>query len=458
MKKFIRIMLCFCLCFISLAITACGGGAKIEAPKATDQVYSNGGLVVKKGDFVYFANGYSSIQAIADGEQKLQKSYSHSNLTVAKADKQGNFERTENGSLKKVDSLSKKLAGFEATDLRIFGNYVYFTTVNTEKDKKGDYQVEKLEIRRIKLDGTSSERVFRSKINYLDENETRVVNFNYFEKDGNVFLLINENGKLKRVKCSNSSIGSAEIVAENITSLVVPEEDDDCLDGIFFLTSNEGVSTVNRYDVANNKIVAKKQVAEDDSVDSLFASKFGNLYFYTNFDEVGASYLYYLTYEQFENLDLTYNNCQRNRILHDTSTKIYLLESALDGILAIDSNEVKILDHNNSASNITPKTGLPTDAKIVLVDNGYVYFYKDSEIKCWNYSTEEVYTIVNEENTICDYGFDLVGNYLYYFATCGENDYMFRVNVKIENNESSELMGVYFEEDDPTKEDSSSEN
>ena len=451
MKKFIKMLMCFCLCLVSFAFTACGTSVKLETPEANDKVYSNGGLVVRKGDFVYFANGYSSVQAIVDGEEKYKKSYSHSNLTMAKLNEKGEFERLDNGSVKEVNKVSSRLAGFEASDIRVYGNHIYFTTIKTEKNKNGDREIERLEVRRMKLGGGSTEKVFRSSSKYADSEGKQIVNFHYFEKDGNVYLLVNDNGVVKRVKCTNGSIGSTEKVSEDVLSLVVPEEDETCLDGIFFLTKEDGISAINRYDVEQDKVITKKTLSKGDSVDKLFASKFDTLYFYATFEEEGASYLYYLDYDKFEEVSISYNTCYNNRILHGESTKIYLLESMADGILAIDSNEVKIIDHFNPSTQLKIKENLPADANIVLVDNGFVYFLSGSTIKAWNYSKDEAYTVITEStNTICDYGFDLVNNYLYYFATCGENDYLFRVNAKVENNESSELVGSYQKSDDPT--------
>ena len=146
MKKFIKILVCVCLCMVSIAFVACKKETKIDAPATNAQVSSNGGSVVKKGDYLYFANGYESYKDVSKGD--LNKSFGLGGLYVTKLNSNGELDYTDKKQLANMTKLSGKLASFEATELFVSGDYMYFTSINTEKDKKGSLQTSHLEIGR----------------------------------------------------------------------------------------------------------------------------------------------------------------------------------------------------------------------------------------------------------------------------------------------------------------------
>ena len=449
MKKFIKIALCFCLCVITIfSFTACGE-KKLEMPASSATITSNGGMVVKKGNFLYFANGYYSVDNITKKSQ-LNDKYSTAGLYFNKTNSNGSINYDENGSMKSAERLSSRLAGFEATDIHIFGDYLYFTTINTEETKSGGLQVDHLEIYRIKLDGTKLKRVYRSKVDFEDSEGNRVVEFEYFAKGSNVYILIRENGTLKRVSCSKKSIGDAEKISSDVKSYA-------CLDNqniynqIFFVTMDDGDYVVNRYNIESDSIITKSKIDKEEiSSLELFDVKFDNLYFNATLnDGSGSSYLYRISLEDFEEYSFVSSAVKQTSTSY---TAIYLLENFLDGIMVISSSSVQILDAENPTENYTT-TLMPADATIMLVKGGYVYYYSESEIKRFNCTTNEIESIYTETNTICNYQFDIDGNYLYYFATVGSNDYLFRVAIADASPEKkSELIGFYEESDIPSAE------
>ena len=177
--------------------------------------------------------------------------------------------------------------------------------------------------------------------------------------------------------------------------------------------------------------------------------KFGRLYFYAKFDIVGSEYLYCIDYKNFAD-GVTY--ATSTKLTANSYTAIYLLDNFIDGILLISSSMVEIADYQNPISNLELQSNLPTDATIISVQGGYVYFYVGSEFKRWNYTNDTVDVIYSETNTICNYHFDIQDGYLYYFATCGSHDYLFRVNVADNSIEKkSELIGEYETADIPSE-------
>ena len=61
------------LCVLSFTFVGCDKRTKEEKnftyPSSSDRVYSNGGLAVRKGNYVYFVNGFQSIENQSDKEQ-----------------------------------------------------------------------------------------------------------------------------------------------------------------------------------------------------------------------------------------------------------------------------------------------------------------------------------------------------------------------------------------------------
>ena len=65
MKKLTKILICLMLCVFSIGFVACDKRTEREKnftyPAAADPIVGNGGMAVKKGNYLYFVNGYQSI-------------------------------------------------------------------------------------------------------------------------------------------------------------------------------------------------------------------------------------------------------------------------------------------------------------------------------------------------------------------------------------------------------------
>jgi len=179
--------------------------------------------------------------------------------------------------------------------------------------------------------------------------------------------------------------------------------------------------------------------------------KFNNVYFYATFSNVGSEYLYRMPIESIVNKESIRTSSVK--LTATSYTSLYLLDNYSDGILAFSSSKVEIIDEVKPLENIELQSNMPTDATIMKVEGGYVYFYKDKDIKRWNYIDDTVENVYTETNSICSYAFDIVGDYLYYYTTVNTNDYLFRVSISgVLEEKKAELMGVYESADVPEKE------
>lgn len=439
MKKFIKILVCMCLCLVSIAFVACKKENKIDAPAINAQVSSNGGSVVRKGDFLYFANGYESYKDVGKGD--LDKSYNLGGLFVTKLNSKGEVDYTDKKQLNNMTKLSGKLASFEATELFISGDYMYFTSINTEKDKHGNLQTSHLEIYRINLNSTDCRRVYRSYNDFEDSDGNRTLTINYFENNGNVYILINDNGSLKRVVCGGS-IGDVIVIKSNVKSLAVGDSN-----SIFYTTTNEDLYEISRYDIVKDTVKSKLTFAKNDVVNSLFEVKFNNLYIKASMNG-GSEYLYRISFENFDN-----NVLSLQKLTATSYTAIYLLENELDGVLLVSSSKVEIADSTSPLDNISLQSNMNASATIMMVRGGYVYYYLDKTIYRWNYTTDTTETIATEVENILNYHFDMVDSYIYYYATTGSNAYLYRLNVADRSPENvPQVVGRFNDADAPKTE------
>ena len=155
------------LLVITFCFSACGGlGRFDDNPNADDIVYGNGGLTVQKGDYLYFVNGYIDTSSVGETNKYGdidQSAIYRVKLTDGKVvetnveyDEDGNRVVDETQEINDVDIVVPKVAGFEYSDLYIFGDYLYYTTPNNKKDNSGNVLTSQLQYYRTPLDRSGS--------------------------------------------------------------------------------------------------------------------------------------------------------------------------------------------------------------------------------------------------------------------------------------------------------------
>lgn len=196
MKKKLIIILGVCLALM-FSLAACGGSYSRKpvsgGPAASDPVTNNGSMVVTKGDYYYYINGKA--------DQSADNSYDK----VVK----GAIVRTKKADLNdasKHDIIVPKIAlnSYAETGFYIFGDYIYFTSPNADKDKDGSVQYTYLDFMRAKLDGSSAERL-------LIKSSASIAH-RYFERDGKVILAYIDNSKVHVLDCATKE--DIELVTE----------------------------------------------------------------------------------------------------------------------------------------------------------------------------------------------------------------------------------------------------
>ena len=212
-KKLLTIV--SCLIIFACILTGCGAKALKGGPSASDTIYGNGGTVVRKGNYLYFANAYSTA-AVDENDNKYGKE-TLSAIYRVKLNANGLVDTDDNGKVKNVEILAKQIAGFNQSGIYIFGDYIYYATPKSLKVKSDIGSEELLEgllsFERVKLNGTKHKTVYSIKT----KGEDLTYSYNYV--DGKVCLTVLNNGKLTTV----FSDGDTKTIATGVKSVVFPK-------------------------------------------------------------------------------------------------------------------------------------------------------------------------------------------------------------------------------------------
>lgn len=152
------------------------------------EVKSNGGFVVEKGNYVYFINGAEASDA--------DNTYGD----VVK----GALYRIDKASLKKGDHEKAECVvpslfvsqNYDDGGLFLYGDYVYFASPTTEKEKDGAVANTWLSFKRAKLDGSSTQEEIDEYFFRLDDN---TVPYRFVQSGDTVYCMYQKSGNLYSV-------------------------------------------------------------------------------------------------------------------------------------------------------------------------------------------------------------------------------------------------------------------
>lgn len=459
---FKRFLACLILCLLCcIPLVGCGQ-AKIAAPGKTDAVVGNGSFAVTKGDYLYFTNGFMSLSDItlSNRNNKFVKGALYVTKLV-----DGELQVDEDGVLNNYEIITTKIAGYENSQLYIFGDYLYFVTPNTDKTITGGLDTGIAVFCRIKLDKSSDlQRVTATK------GEDSGYQFEFYHKDSVTYLLIFEDSKLYRVECGKK-IGKKTLVAENVASVAMPKRDNyaeqaKLYDKIYFtasLTEDEakehsGGNKICAYNIAENKISSPLRIG--NATYSVINVVNNFLYFTYTDSEITTAYLYRVE------LDKIASDATPTQLGYVEYKSYFIFENNLvgcDKILGINDSTVHL---------ITPNVKIPN---VILSDNAEVLFIKNSEIFYRTSSNIVKYDVKSQISTnllnLSDYDIltkdkndklkisvDSDGRFLYFNVLLtnknGTSYYLHRLDMHTHTDYvyKTEFVGVYAEVDIPDEE------
>ena len=456
MKNLTKILICFMLVVLGFGLVACKDPRTEEEknftyPSSGDAVYGNGGLAVRKGNYVYFVNGYKSLDNASD----KNASYTVGSLMLMKLDNNGQVVKNED----LIDddyyiTISNKLCGYEATDLFISGNYLYFATPCLENESGDEvWAKERVTLNRIKLDKSSEvEEVYASGVK-LENFE-----YKYYQKDNKLFILVWEKGEsyyaengadaLIRVDVSN---GSVQKVSNNVQDVVFAENADE----VFFSKheSEDEYYFLKKYDVTTN--AQTNYYTSDKTFDVLdvqngevfisSAHQFGSSTdILSSTISSGSAFKFVYAYSSADKIDVTTSG---NVVL--ISSNVITLVRGEDDVVTItdnDATEINIIDYTNGNILYYDKTNDGSNIKLVSFTNALA----GDEVEI-----QTLTTVLSFQEDAAYFDLNEDENMLYFYNIGGKNEtnyYLYRLQVNNNTENKEELFGVYDSDDVPEKE------
>lgn len=454
MKKFFSVIIC-CVMFLSLlALGGCGEIVLKDGPAKTDLVTGNGSLTVRKGDYLYFVNGYVSNAKLSGNDNNYGAS---DNGAIYRAklengelmyDVKVNEDKTETKTLKNVELLVPKIAGFEYTSLHIYGESLFFTTPNTEKDNTGKIRFDLTDVFVVNINGGKVNKV----ANAINASSLDQIQFSY--SDGKVYICYTNDNNLYNVRVSNLKVENATKVAESVSSFGVSSSN-----GYAYFTRSfvEGENSVagNALCKLNLKTNEEEVIFRDNyntfSIKKITEDK---IYYSRTNSLVTNEYIYSL---KLDNLNLE-NEKQYTIVSYSDNQYIYDLGAGFEsGVITTNNNKLLLI------------TGIknPETELIELYDGSFTIlgisnenvFGKDSngnlvKVNIFNKQSEVLLSSDSNLDTEMKQNFDFDNNYVYYYVKYTGDDsvegyYLNRLNLK---DKTTELVGKLLDKHIKTEE------
>lgn len=431
------------------ALVACNPykADSIGSGDSSAAVESNGGYVVKQGRFIYFINGY--VGESADN-------------AWGAATKQGIVRAEIKDG--KVDPTSAKLVvpksvynSSTAGGIAIHGEWIYYTSVNTDKDKTGTASTVNTDFMRTKTDGSvtqligtigtrSAKYLFTtSRVLYYTDNTIGYIDFSGMND-----------------KATDKGKGAVKgTLAENVENVVW----DYATDSIFYVQTAPSEDSYKNYnnlctikaDGSGQKVLATQTtfVAEgvDPVNDQLNVFKYNILNLYVESD--GDCTLYYTKSHTFSSNSVpdglfmakasNVKGTEKNLNTIASTTLVPL--GYAEGALAYNAHSVYCWYNGDEKEN--PVQVTTTSQTIWKVDQqkGIVYFTASSSAssisKISYREAKDNATVIMEEGIKTDWlVLDFVGNDFYFFASDDDN-YLHTVNLETFDKDAEDAASTY---------------
>ncbi len=342
--------------------TMAGCGSTYKQPvlsETTGEVASNGGFVVKKGEYVYFINGIESNTANNTYGEVVKGSL----MRIKESDlpKLG----TENAVAPEMVVSSLFVSENYDSGFYIYGDTVYFATPTTEKNRDGSIANDYISFKSANIYGKSSEKELKK---YFFRSSNNATEFHFVEIDGTVYCMYVDG---KELHSFNTKSGKDTLLVSGAEKYYF---DNTALNGKAYYT----MSVVNDVDTANTVEEKYNQVYSVTADATVTVDK-------ANASYTASGYTY-----TFDKTYLTNNLNGFDPADYTTYPYVNLGTLVLDGI----GNSLTPTMYNHDVTETTKNTALNGFTyTIVSYENDGLYFTRKES------DTEKLYYLAESKMT-----------------------------------------------------------
>ena len=217
--SFKQILLVITMAVIAVAMTACGSAVKGN-PKIDDTIYGNGGMQVRKGNFVYFMNGFYGVDEITDKSNKDGKVV-RGGIYRIELDN-GALPVDEDGNLTGAVQIVSKITCYEFGGFYIYDDYIYYASPNNQKDKSGTLLKDRVDFYRCKIDGTNNTRIYTTESAYSSV-QFNVEKLDKDAKNASTYLTVLDGSDLIAFEFGKNKNGAKIRIADKVTGVAWSE-------------------------------------------------------------------------------------------------------------------------------------------------------------------------------------------------------------------------------------------
>lgn len=452
MKKNILGIFAICLLIISVfSFTGCGEIKLKGGPSSSDVVTNNGSLSVRYGDYLYFVNGYVS-NANLSGKDNNYGNAKNGAIYRAKLENgklMYDISEDEDGeevkTLKNVELLVPKIAGFEYTNLFIYDNTIYFTSPHTNKDDEGTIRFDLTDVLAVSISGGKVYKIV-SGANFTSKDDFGVTSI-----DGKTIITYLSDGKLNIVRVSKTKKEETKVVATSVTSMAFAESESDA--GYVYYT--RGFTESEKASVGNvmakaNLLTGEESILRKDNENTYKVIKVINdkIYYTRTNTLITNEYIYSKNLSNF----IESEEKQYTVVAYSSEQYIFDLGTGYqNGVIVNENSKLLFLTGISSLENdIT--TLFEGNFTVIGVSGEYIYGTNDNgDIVRVNIQTKANEIIVSyDKNPYMDgkVKFDSEAGYIYYFVIHSgksANGYYLHRTYLNEPEKTSELVGVVLE-------------
>ncbi len=449
MKKIATFLSLILMAFV-FVLSGCSQSIGLVGMPSPDAVITgNGGFVVQKGDYIYFANAltnYSNIGTSISNEEGEVIEYGLYRVKVSDANNK-TINYSADGYATNVEQVVSKVVGFENSGFYIVDDYLYFASPNMHKTSSNQNRYDLISIFRVKLDGTDLKELYTT--NDYTNGDWTILTIN-----NSNYLITIEGKEIIRHDINENGILNKKILVNDSSKAFLADENKEPLDEYIFYTSalsqtdiDNGITgnCLKRVEIATGKI-HDEQIPVGTTI-TLIKYSYGKL-FYTRKTPIEDAYYFVKSGLTSADLRLTW------------WTDITELNYLENGPVAYIYDSKIVFQHINSFDYDVLVETPGTSPKIILTSGDYVFYSNSEGIFRVSYKDKTSISICT--GTFEKYDFD--GRFIYTYAKAEggttETKYLQRIDtfaIEKETEKISKIVGFVLQVDKKTEVDEAEE-